>query len=181
MPIAVAPPLEMTEQSRAALESMARSSVLPHRKVVQASALLLAADGVANEEIARRCHTTPDTVRRWRARFMEDGVDAVGVVAADVRGSRKGRGQGCARDPTRTPGRRFDAVVDAVARGAPGDRQGHRRQDLAGPQDLQRSRLRGEARRCRRALPGPAGTGGGVSSTRRRSAKHSTARNRRCP
>ena len=46
---------------------MARSSSLPHRKVVQAKALLLAGDGVANEEIARRCETTPDTVRRWRA------------------------------------------------------------------------------------------------------------------
>ena len=33
---------------------MARSSSLPHRMVVQASALLLAADGVANEAIARR-------------------------------------------------------------------------------------------------------------------------------
>ncbi len=52
---------------------------------MQASALFLAADGVANEEIARRCHTTPDTVRPWRARFMERGVDAVGVIAP-VRG-----------------------------------------------------------------------------------------------
>jgi hypothetical protein len=33
---------------------MAASSVLPHRQVVQARALLWAADGVANEEIARR-------------------------------------------------------------------------------------------------------------------------------
>jgi len=33
---------------------MAASSVLPHRQVVQARALLWAGDGVANEEIARR-------------------------------------------------------------------------------------------------------------------------------
>lgn len=64
------------------LERWARSTVEPHRRVVQARALLLAGDGVANEEIARRCDTTPDTVRRWRTRFAEAGVDGVGVIAA---------------------------------------------------------------------------------------------------
>lgn len=34
---------------------MSRSSTRPHRVVVQAKGLLLAADGVANAEIARRC------------------------------------------------------------------------------------------------------------------------------
>ena len=36
---------------------------------------------MANEEIARRCETTPDTVRRWRARYVEQGVNGVGVIA----------------------------------------------------------------------------------------------------
>ncbi|MPZ74176.1 MAG: IS630 family transposase [Nitriliruptorales bacterium] len=82
MPIAIAPPLSMTDEQRGELEVMARSSSLPHRTVVQAKGLLLAGDGVANEEIARRCETTPDTVRRWRARFARDGVEGVGVIAA---------------------------------------------------------------------------------------------------
>lgn len=82
MPIAVAPALPMTDQQRGGLEVMARSTSLPHRKVVQAKGLLLAADGIANEQIARRCQTTPDTVRRWRARFVEAGVNGVGVIAA---------------------------------------------------------------------------------------------------
>ncbi len=81
MPIAVAPALTVSDEQRSGLEVMARSSSLPHRKVVQAKGLLLAADGVANEEIARRCGTTPDTVRRWRARFARAGVDGVGVIA----------------------------------------------------------------------------------------------------
>ncbi len=42
----------MTAEHRAELARMANSSLLPHRKVVQARALLLAAGGVANEEIA---------------------------------------------------------------------------------------------------------------------------------
>ena len=65
---------------------MAASSVLPHRQVVQARALLWAADGVANEEIARRCAVDSDAVRRWRNRFAEKGVDGVGAIA-------KGRGR----------------------------------------------------------------------------------------
>lgn len=59
---------------------------MPHRKVLQARGLLLAADGVANQEIARRCGVDSDTVRRWRSRFAELGVDGVGMIA-------KGRGR----------------------------------------------------------------------------------------
>ncbi len=65
---------------------MATSTVLAHRKVVQAKALLLAADGVANEEIARRAEVDSDTVRRWRTRFTQRGPAGVGVIA-------KGRGR----------------------------------------------------------------------------------------
>jgi len=82
MPLVIAPPLKVSAKQRGELEAMARSSVLAHRKVVQATGLLLAAGGTANEEIARRCSTTPDTVRRWRARFAEKGVAGVGVIAA---------------------------------------------------------------------------------------------------
>lgn len=82
MPIKIAPPLEMTTEQRADLEVMSRSSSLPYRKVRQAKGLLLAADGVANEEVARRCETDSDTVRRWRARFAEEGVAGVGEIAA---------------------------------------------------------------------------------------------------
>jgi len=81
MPVMVAAPLRMTRKQRGVLERMARSSSWPHRAVVQASALLLAADGVANEQIARECSTNADTVRRWRRKFEDGGVDAVGTIA----------------------------------------------------------------------------------------------------
>jgi len=54
--------------------------------VLQAKAVLWAGDGVADQEIARRCQVTPDAVRRWRTRFAEQGVDGVGKIA-------KGRGR----------------------------------------------------------------------------------------
>jgi transposase len=88
---------------------MARSPSLPHRRVVQARALLLAADGVANEEIARRCETNGDTVRRWRRRFVEAGVDGVGRIAA-------GRG----RKPE-IPDAVVEAIVDDTLHTVPDD------------------------------------------------------------
>jgi len=66
MPVMVAAAVEVSDADRAVLERWARSTSEPHRRVVQAQALLLAADGIANEEIARCCATTPDTVRRTR-------------------------------------------------------------------------------------------------------------------
>ena len=60
---------------------MAKSTVLPHRVVTQARGLLWAADGVANQEIARRVGVDSDTVRRWRNRFADKGVDGIGKVA----------------------------------------------------------------------------------------------------
>jgi hypothetical protein len=43
-----APPLRMTRKQRDELERIARSSSQPHRSIIQAKALLLAADGEAN-------------------------------------------------------------------------------------------------------------------------------------
>jgi hypothetical protein len=88
---------------------MAKSTSLPHRMVVQASGLLMAADGVANEEIARECATTADTVRRWRAKFEAGGVEAVGKIAP-------GRG----RKPA-IPQATIDAIVNDTLHTIPDD------------------------------------------------------------
>jgi transposase len=81
MTVVTAPPLPMTVEQRHALEKLARSTTAGHRKVVQAKALLLAADGVGTNEVARRCHTTNDSVRAWRRRFASEGVEGVGRIA----------------------------------------------------------------------------------------------------
>jgi transposase len=93
MPVMTAAALPVSDAQRAQLERMAASTSLPHRQVVQARGLLWASDGVANEEIARRCEVDSDTVRRWRSRFAEQGVAGVGRIA-------KGRG----RKPSLPPG-----------------------------------------------------------------------------
>ena len=86
MPIAPASPLTLSDDERASLERMARSTSLPHRTVRQARALLWAAEGLANEEIARRSASDADAVRAWRRRFEEKGPAGISVIA-------KGRGR----------------------------------------------------------------------------------------
>jgi transposase len=86
MPIIIPPPLPVTDEQFAELQRIARSTSAPHRQVIQAKALLWAAEGVANEEIARRCGVDSDAVRSCRRRFEQEGVDGVGKIA-------KGRGR----------------------------------------------------------------------------------------
>ena len=78
--------LMATVEQRAELERMAASTSLPHRQVVQARGLLWACEGVANDEIGRRCGVDSDAVRRWRSRFVSEGTEGVGRIA-------KGRGR----------------------------------------------------------------------------------------
>ena len=73
--------LLISDEQRNELEAMANSPSLPHRTVRQAQGLLDAADGLANEEIGRRCGVSANTVRAWRAAFARRGVAGVGVVA----------------------------------------------------------------------------------------------------
>src|SRR5215212_1679794 len=71
-----------------------------HRAVRQAKGLLDAADGVANEEIGRRCGVSANTVRAWRRSFEQRGVAGVGVVA-EGRGKKPWLGEGVAAEVVR--------------------------------------------------------------------------------
>ena len=73
--------VEMSGSDRSMLERLARSSSAPHRKVVQARALLALADGASVRSTAAVLGTYPNTVTRWRDRFVDSGVDGVGVIA----------------------------------------------------------------------------------------------------
>jgi transposase len=71
----------MTTGQRLELEEIAGLPSLPHPAVRQASGLLDARLGLSNEEIGRRNGVSANTVRSWRAGFVERGVAGVGVVA----------------------------------------------------------------------------------------------------
>jgi transposase len=73
--------LEMSVADRVVVERLARSTVAPHREVVQAEALLALADGASVRSTALRLGTYPNTVTRWRVRFIAEGVGGIGVIA----------------------------------------------------------------------------------------------------
>jgi putative transposase len=73
--------LKLPAADRVVLERVARSSVEPHRRVVQARVLLALAGGTPVETTAADLGTWPKTVRRWRAKYLAGGVAAVGTIA----------------------------------------------------------------------------------------------------
>ena len=53
------------------LESLARSYTLPYWQVMRARMVLMAADGLRNDQIAARLRCGRDVVSQWRKRFFE--------------------------------------------------------------------------------------------------------------
>ena len=63
--------IELRDEERRVLEAKARRYTLPYRDVVRAQMILLAAQGLRNDEIARRLNTRREVVSEWRKRFFE--------------------------------------------------------------------------------------------------------------
>ncbi len=66
--------IELSEEERRALEARVRKYTLPYRDVVRAQMVLLAAEDLANDEIARRLNSRREVVSMWRKRFFEQGL-----------------------------------------------------------------------------------------------------------
>ena len=64
--------IELTPEERVELERRARRQTATRREVFRAKVVVLAADGLRNDEIAERLGTVRTTVSRWRKRFFED-------------------------------------------------------------------------------------------------------------
>lgn len=78
--------LRLSDGERETLERLARAQSAPHRQVLRARVLLMAAEGVANAVIAEEVGVTPVTVRTWRKEFAADGLAGLDTI-------RKGRGR----------------------------------------------------------------------------------------
>jgi transposase len=83
----VAPPIHLTPEQAAQLESWARGRRTEARLVVRAKIVLLAAEGKQNKEIAEALAVTPRSVARWRGRFMRLGPE--GLIKDAPRSGRK--------------------------------------------------------------------------------------------
>ena len=65
--------ITLSEADRAVLEARARAYSAPFSHVTRAKIVLMAADGLANSEIARRLDVHVDAVSKWRKRYHESG------------------------------------------------------------------------------------------------------------
>ena len=63
--------IDLSDDERRALESLARRYTSPYRDVVRARIVLLAAQGLRNDEIAARLDTPRQVVSKWRKRFHD--------------------------------------------------------------------------------------------------------------
>jgi transposase len=62
----------------AELRRLARGRTVPARLAFRSRIVLLAAQGITNAQIARQLGTTVKTVHRWRVRYVEGGLNALG-------------------------------------------------------------------------------------------------------
>ena len=76
--------ITLADAERAELEARARRYTLPYRDVVPAKIVLMAAEGLDNDEIAVRLDTRREIVSKWRKRFF----DAFFRTARGARGGR---------------------------------------------------------------------------------------------
>src|ERR1022692_3256352 len=174
-----APSLSMTDDERSVPEKFAKSRTMAHRTVLCAHTLRLAADGVANNETAQRVSVNPNSVRMWRRRFEEEGLDGVGKMAPG-RGRKPSLPEGTvAQLVSLTMNELSDdgATVEHAINGrASGNQPRHGGAHLEGPrsqaledphlQGFERSELRREARRRHGPLHEPAAASGGLQFRR---------------
>lgn len=69
--------LDLTAGQRRELEARARRYTSPYRDVIRAKIVLMAAEGLDNDEIAARLDTNRVIVSKWRKRFFEQGLSGL--------------------------------------------------------------------------------------------------------
>jgi transposase len=74
----VASALVLRDGDRSRLEALVRMTSAPSGLVQRARIVLLAADGVPNTEIAESLGFSRPTVLKWRSRYAESGIEALG-------------------------------------------------------------------------------------------------------
>ena len=75
----------LTAEERRELERRARAYTDSYSRVVRAKIVLLAAEGLANVEIAARLDTSPQVVHRWRKRFYQHRLKGLEDLARSGR------------------------------------------------------------------------------------------------
>jgi transposase len=69
--------IRLSPEERRVLEARARQYTLPYRDVVRAKIVLLAAQGLENQEIGERLDMPRPVVSKWRKRFYRERVQGL--------------------------------------------------------------------------------------------------------
>jgi transposase-like protein len=69
--------VRLSTEERAELEHRAACYTRPHREVLRAKLVLMAADGETNTEIGERLGMSREAVGRWRRRFCEERLEGL--------------------------------------------------------------------------------------------------------
>lgn len=70
-------PLSLTDDQTETLERWLRRRKTAQALALRAQLVLLSARGVSNQDVAAWLHITPQTVSKWRGRFVERGLDGL--------------------------------------------------------------------------------------------------------
>lgn len=70
-------PLVLSAADRAALQRFTARRKVSHSLAVRSRIILRCADGVDNNQVAAELQISPDTVSKWRCRFIRDGIDGL--------------------------------------------------------------------------------------------------------
>jgi transposase-like protein len=75
--------VELSEEQRAELEKAVRSRRTPQAVAVRARIVLMTAGGMLPGEIGQQLGVSQPTIRKWRARYPEQGAASVGRADLD--------------------------------------------------------------------------------------------------
>ncbi len=78
----------LSDDEKTKLESMAQKYTAPYFSVVRAKIVLLAAEGLSNDQIAARVDMPRQIVSKWRKRFFEQRLDGLTDCARSGRPAR---------------------------------------------------------------------------------------------
>jgi transposase len=77
MPDPVAPALTLSDEQRTQLTAWSRRATSANALAVRSRIVLAAADGLTTSAVARKLDINVATARRWRARFLEQGLEGL--------------------------------------------------------------------------------------------------------
>lgn len=69
--------IKLTAEEQEELTRRATKYTLPYYQVLRAKMILLAAEGLSNDEIAHRLDTRREVVSMWRKRFFEERLEGI--------------------------------------------------------------------------------------------------------